>query len=223
MRKIVVVVMAMFAGISMYAQTPEAKDELKGEISAPLSSLRLANDLIRYGYAQQKALPLIQALEIMAETPTQGLHGEKEKNGDVATKEEAVSFDYAKVLADAKDFAEGNETMLSLIASIEAAKDGANRGAVNGPGKTVDVVSANGTDNYQISFVAGYLAEIVVSGDGDTDLDLYVYDSNGHLIAKDDDYTDDCYVNWVPAWTGRFIVKVVNRGRVANRYILLTN
>jgi hypothetical protein len=54
-------------------------------------------------------------------------------------------------------------------------------------------------------------------------LDLYVYDSNGNLIASDTGYSDDCYVSWVPKWTGRFIVKVVNRGPLYNRYVILTN
>ena len=71
--------------------------------------------------------------------------------------------------------------------------------------------------------MANELAEVLVSGDGDTDLDLYVYDSNGNLIAKDIDYSDDCYVRWIPAWTGRFIIRIVNRGPVYNRFVILTN
>ncbi len=224
MRKVVFFLAMMLVGLSMNAQTQETKEELKGEVSAPLSFLKLANDLIRYGYAQQNALPLIQALEIMAETPTQELGSEKEKSTTTATsKEEKVSFDFAKVLADAKEFADGDEHLLALISKVEATKAGSNRGAVGGPRRNVDVVYGNSTDTYQINFVSGYLAEVAVSGDGDTDLDLYVYDGNGNLIARDADYSDDCYVSWVPRWTGRFIIKVVNRGPVSNRYVIMTN
>ena len=67
------------------------------------------------------------------------------------------------------------------------------------------------------------LAEVCVSGDGDTDLDLYVYDSNGNLIGSDADYSDDCVVRWVPAWTGEFTIKVVNRGAVYNNFAIWTN
>ena len=67
------------------------------------------------------------------------------------------------------------------------------------------------------------IAEILVSGDGDTDLDLYVYDENGNLITSDTDYTDDCYVRFCPKWTGPFRIKIVNRGGVYNNYIILTN
>lgn len=223
MKNLIITFVAMIVCSSVYAQTPETKEALKGEVSEQLSTLKLANDLVRYGYAHQSALPLIQALEIMAETPTQALHGEKEKTGEATSKDAQFSFDYRKILADAKEFADGNENLLAIISSIEEAKSGTNRGAVNGPARSVDVVRANSTDTYQIRFVAGSLAEVLVSGDGDTDLDLYVYDGNGNLIARDADYTDDCYVSWIPAWTGRFIIKVVNRGPVANRYVIMTN
>jgi hypothetical protein len=67
------------------------------------------------------------------------------------------------------------------------------------------------------------LAEIVVVGDGDTDLDLYVYDANGNLIEYDEDYSDDCCVSWVPLWTGAYTIRAVNRGRVYNRFTITTN
>ena len=54
----------------------------------------------------------------MSETPKQNLRGNKEKGSDTIvkdSKEEKVSFDYAKILADAKDFADGNEHLLALI------------------------------------------------------------------------------------------------------------
>ncbi|GMO11583.1 MAG: hypothetical protein Ta2D_13740 [Rickettsiales bacterium] len=63
----------------------------------------------------------------------------------------------------------------------------------------------------------------MVSGDGDTDLDLYIYDANGNLIEYDENYSDDCYVSWVPKWTGSYTIRIVNRGRVYNRFIIATN
>ncbi len=210
-----------------WAQEVEKKPELKGEVSQGVNALKLATDLVKYGYEQQSALPLIQALQIIAENPTQPLKASREGT-DVDTnkkdgKKGDVSLDFNEIVTKAKEFADGDETMTALIAQIQEENSGSHRGAVNGPSRTVEYVNGNSVDTYQISFVAGYLAEILVSGDGDTDLDLYVYDGNGNLIAKDSDYSDDCYVSWVPAWTGRFIVKIVNRGPVYNKYVLLTN
>ena len=227
MKKILLFTVFVFLASFIWAQETEKKSELKGEVSSSLSAIRLANELIKYGYAQQSALPLIEALQIINENPTQPLKADREGATVDTSKSEGknskVSMDYATILASAKEFAEGDDTMLKLIASIEAEGKSSHRGAVNGPSRHYDSVKANSTDNYQINFSGNYLAEVYVSGDGDTDLDLYVYDSNGNLIASDTDYTDDCYVCWVPAWTGRFVVKVVNRGAVYNKYVIMTN
>ena len=96
-------------------------------------------------------------------------------------------------------------------------------GAIPGPKRDRFRLCANCYDRWQVSFRGGEMAEVFVSGDGDTDLDLYVYDSNGNLIASDEDDSDDCYVRWTPRWTGRFIIKVVNRGGVYNHFGIATN
>lgn len=227
MKNLFLLVSLVVLSLGASAQAIEEKPELKGEKSESLAAVRLANDLLRYGYTNKSTLALLDALQIFSENPTQKLNTTRE--GDAVDesktdgKKAKVSFDYETVLADAKNFAAGDANLLALIDNVDAEAKGAHRGSVNGPSRHYDSVNGNSTDTYQISFVANELAEILVSGDGDTDLDLYVYDSNGNLIASDRDYSDDCYVRWVPRWTGRYIVKIVNRGPVYNRYALLTN
>ena len=227
MKKIILSAALVLLTSAAWAQEIEEKQEVKGEISTSLSALRLATDLVRYGYAQQSALSLAEALQIINENPTQPLkatpEGEKADTSSSEGKSGSVSLDYDKILADAKALAEGDETITKLLTQIEENGKVSHRGAVNGPSKTYEVVNGNCVHTYQISFTANYVAEIAVSGDGDTDLDLYVYDSLGNLIVCDTSYSDDCYVRWVPRWTGRFVVKVVNRGPLYNRYVLLTN
>ncbi len=226
MKKVYFMLMALVASFSSFAQDVEPKEAIKGEVSPSLSSLRLATDLVKYGYAQQSALPLIDALQIISENPTQNLSAEikGETNAPTTDKKNGkVTLDFAQIATDAKAFAEGDDVLLGLIAQIESDAQSAHRGAVNGPRVGNYVVSGNCYNDFECSFTKGYLAEVVVSGDGDTDLDLYVYDSNGNLIASDTDYSDDCYVNWVPAWTGRFIIRIVNRGPVYNNYVVATN
>jgi hypothetical protein len=227
MKKLATALFCLFvASSSMFAQEVEQKETLKGDASPEISALRLATDLVKYGYSQQSALPLIDALQIISENPTQALNADVK--GETATpqtdqKKGTITLDFEKIVASAKEFADGDETMLKLIAQVESDANGAHRGAVNGPRKGYYAVSAGCYNDFDVSFVKGYLAEVLVSGDGDTDLDLYIYDSNGNLIASDTDYTDDCYVRWVPAWTGRFVIRVVNRGGVYNNYVVVTN
>lgn len=227
MKKIIFFLSMIAVTVSGMAQTVEDKPEVKGETSESLAAVKLANQVLRYGYENKSTLALLDALQIFSENPTQALKATKK--GDAVDESKAdgkkakVAFDYETVLADAKAFADGDPNLLALIDNIDAEAKGAQRGAVNGPSRHYDSVNGNSTDSYNISFVANQLAEILVSGDGDTDLDLFVYDSNGNLIESDTDYTDDCYVRWVPKWTGRYIVKIVNRGPVYNRYVILTN
>ena len=96
-------------------------------------------------------------------------------------------------------------------------------GADGGSRFNRDRVLAHSSDTYTMRFRAGEVARVAVTGDGDTDLDLYVYDEFGNLIGSDTDYTDQCIVTWAPRWTGVFTIQVVNRGNVYNVYRLQTN
>lgn len=64
----------------------------------------------------------------------------------------------------------------------------------------------------------GY-ATIVLEGDGDTDLDLYVYNNTG-LIAKSECSCDYEEIHLNIHQSGYFKVQVVNRGKVYNDYSL---
>jgi hypothetical protein len=81
-------------------------------------------------------------------------------------------------------------------------------------------VNANSSDTYTEYFVGGFVAGAYLSGDSDSDLDLYIYDSNGNMICRSETYGDDEYCVWTPSWTGMFKIVVKNRGNVYNRYFL---
>ena len=140
--------------------------------------------------------------------------------GNAATtgKDNALSYKPSQILADATKYAEGNKALLAIIKQM-----GGERGRVGGPTVHDDLVKANTTDVYNITFRGGEYARITVNGDGDTDLDLYVYDENGNLIDSDTDRTDYCVATFTPKWTGTFKVKIKNLGNVYNRYRLTTN
>ena len=112
---------------------------------------------------------------------------------------------------------------IALLTLMAATTSAVRAGSIGGPKITREIVLPESTDSYVIAFRADDLAAVVVSGDGGTDLDLYVYDGNGNLIAKDDDETDDCAVRWSPRWTGKFRIRVVNRGSLPNKYTIASN
>jgi len=224
MKKTFLLLVAM--GFFLVANAQDTKTPSTEKPSEELENLQLANQLAKYGYKTYSATALIEAAKIMSSVNTQELKYESYKQDSITTnqttKPSKEGYDLESVLAAAKKFAAGNKELLSSIAEIEKANQ-ATRGRVGGPGEKYSHVFGNSSDSYDISFIKGALAEIVVIGDGDTDLDLIIYDSNGNLIVQDIDHTDRCYVSWVPSWTGRYTIKIVNQGPILNNYLLMTN
>lgn len=205
--------------------TVMAQEEKDTTVAVPQSenTVRLAAELSKYGYANNDALSLIEAARISKKAGLTQESREVQSSSDAPLvgdgKTGQISLDPAKLLADAKAKAGDDEVLLSLIDDVNKNV----RGAVGGP--KYDIANVNGGcyNTYRIAFRAGELAIVTVIGDGDTDLDLYIYDANGNFIDKDDDYSDNCVCTWTPRWTGTFIIKIVNRGRVYNHYVMRTN
>lgn len=213
-----VVCLLMLGAVNLFAQEQKAEDE-KAKPSAQLETVQLATQLAKYGYKNASVLALVQAADMLAAIGKQELGEEsfEQSAGDApdAQKAEKVSFDVETLLKDAEEMADGDAALTAMINSV---RQSATRGAVGGSRSGTHKLPANSYHTFRYKFYANSRASVVLSGDGDTDLDVYVYDVNGNLITKDDDYSDDCVCSWYPAWTGLFTIKVVNRGNVWNRY-----
>jgi hypothetical protein len=96
-------------------------------------------------------------------------------------------------------------------------------GALGGSRHGSYTLYANRYNNFSVAFRGGEVARVRVSGDGSTNLDLYIYDEYGRLIASDSDYSDECVVGWIPCCTATYTIQVVNRGLLWNDYELWTN
>lgn len=225
MKKLLLIACLCYLSFVAFAQ--EEKTVVDKPASSEMTALQTAASLAKYGYATFSPTSLIEAARIFGTTKVQDADL-KATRGTTATpesKDSKVSFDPAQLLADAIKFAGKDKTVLALVKKVEAelASAGSTRGAVGGPKGQMDRVLGKDYNLYEVKFWSNELAEVCISGDGDTDLDLYVYDSNGNLIGSDTDYTDECVVRWVPAWTGAFTIKVVNRGALYNEFAIWTN
>jgi hypothetical protein len=97
-------------------------------------------------------------------------------------------------------------------------------GTPGGPTQVIATCMPTDTDTYTFYFDDTGPAVVELKGDGDTDLDLFVYDLSGRLVAGGDGPTDHERVSWSPPPGGRFYKVVVkNLGGVYNRYRLATN
>lgn len=218
----------MMVSCNKPAQT-EQKEEIAAQVSQEVSAVRTAINLAKYGREVESASALIEAANILVSTPQQALDAEVEQgtaSADEAEKVAKADITPAQLLTEARRFAYDDATLLAMADKVEqkmATTAESTRGAIGGPKYGTGSVNARSYTYYNAKFWANEVAEILVSGDGDTDLDLYVYDENGNLIESDTDYTDDCFVRFVPRWSGLFRIKIVNRGGVYNNYVIVTN
>ncbi len=184
-----------------------------------VQTIATAHSLVRYGDANKDALALITAARMLKQTGSQPSDAKREGAVTAERKGGEPKFEADAVLTRAKTYANGRA---DLVALIEDVSKGGARGAVGGPRQWRSMVSGGVTDVYRVTFRGGEPAGVAVSGDGDSDLDLYVHDENGNLICKDDDRTDDMICRWRPAWTGVFTIRIKNRG-IANEYVAIHN
>lgn len=206
-------------------------------VSDTIQNMRLAMQLATYGYQTESPMALVEAAEILSDIDIQDLKPEsveenikdkdaKKDDTNDPTKEiqkkEHGKYTVAELLEDAKKMAADDQNLLSIIDNLQATS-GEGRGAVGGPRSGYYRLHAGCHTDFVCAFKKGVTATVVVSGDGDTDLDLYVYDENGRFIARDSDYSDDCIVTWVPRWTGNYTIRIVNRGSVWNDFVIATN
>lgn len=216
-KTIIAALAAVVLGFTAMAQEKNPSDTVA--LPQDVQMMRVAGELVKYGYAKSQALPLIQAVEIYQAVGEGNFNGEK-ANNESASKDSSVSYDISQIIADAAELAEGDTNLLALVENL---KTKATRGATSNYEVHRDCVSANSTDEYRIQFRGGESAIVVVSGDGDTDLDLYVYDRNGNLVSSDTDFSDDCVAVWNPRYTQTYTIRIKNRGRVANVYRMAVN
>lgn len=80
-----------------------------------------------------------------------------------------------------------------------------------------------GRDFYRIAFRGGEPAEVSVAGDGTTNLDLFVYGTDGQAVCSSERADDKETCRWLPPETAEFTVEVRNLGNQGNSYILWTN
>lgn len=215
---------AMCAVFDTKAEVPVSAKAVSPSTRA-VDVVALAADLADHGYSTNSPLSLLTAAELLMQASPTALGG---KQGTpmpaVAAKSgPTVTFEPGAMIAAARSMAGDNSGIAALATQLQNRLASGPKGAVGGPRSTVDRVLSNTTDIWEIRFRGGERGSIRVDGDGDTDLDCYVYNSAGTLVAYDNDMTDYCILDWYQASTGNIRLEIRNLGDVYNEYILSTN
>jgi hypothetical protein len=181
----------------------------------------LARQLARLGEQRKDPVLLIAAARLLQESAGKVTSPDKPESstGEGASTKPAVDTSAAALLASAKKLAAGRADLVALADETAAA---GTRGAVDGPGWSRTVVRSRGADNFRVTFRGGEEAVVAIVGDGDSDLDLEIYDENGNRLCNANGPSDREICRWTPRWTGPFRIRVVNMG-VANLYGITHN
>lgn len=184
---------------------------------SPARVAHLAHSLARYGDKTKDPVAMIAAARMLGSTGAQDKAPERASKGKPVDKPGA-DMSVAGLVARAKTYAGDRK---DLVALADDAASSASRGPAQGPIRHVDTVNRRTNDIFNVVFNGGEAAYVGISGDGDTDLDLYIFDENGNLICRSVRAGDDEGCSFRPRWTGRFRIEVRNLGDVYNRYVLV--
>jgi hypothetical protein len=196
-------------------------------IAQSVEDVHLASRLASWARQAKSAQGLVLAAQILSSAGAHEGPADKTSEGKgsstgsaVASKTDKPEFTTAALLDEARSLAGPDQAIQAQIAQV-ASREG--KGRKGGAIAHTDRVNAGATDVYTITFRGGEAARVVVRGDGDTTLGLFIYDQNGNEVCQDNDNSDGKYCSWTPAWTGTFKVKIHNDGDVYNKYRIATN
>lgn len=223
-----------FTGVATAGSGPEQRNvDSKTQVPAgdpgmaALEDLATAHRVALWSHAKKSPHGMVLAAEMMISLRiTDGVQREKSEQQAGAKPEDKPSVEVPTtpeaLLEEASKLAGRDEVLKTRIAALRKQLEGS-RGDVRGPGRNCTRALANSTDHYRVVFRGGEYARVAVSGDGDSDLDLLVFDENDNLVVQDTSYGDDPVVSWTPSWTGPFKIRVRNLGNVWNRYCIFVN
>jgi hypothetical protein len=211
------------AGTSVSAQgatpAPQSADTAFARQLRAMESIALAHRLGVYGQRARQPLALMAAAEILIDHPTRPL-APPPTDLDTAG---AVLPDAARLLASARALVGDDPRMIALITPLERRARSIDRGSLRGPRQLYGQVASATRREHTIEFRGGESAVVYVSGDGDSDLDVFVYDESGQVVASATGPRDECVARWKPERQGRFRVEVRNLGSASNWYWMATN
>ena len=214
MKKLMFIAFFLLMANLLFSQE-EKKDQTPAQ-SKEMGFTILAQQLCDYGYAKKDPLSLLAAAKIISSNPVKEFVpktvASPEKTKGTAPTDPSVLLNPQKLLDDAKKMSNNDPSIVALANQITFPKS---KGSPQGVQVIYDYIEPGATKEYTCVFIATELAEVAVIGDGQADLDLYVYDMNNNLIVRDNRTLTDAYVSFYPTYTTTFTIKVKN---VSNNY-----
>ena len=203
---------------------PKEAVERSPEMDAA-ETVALAAALAAHGRRTGTAQALVSAASLLLDTPvTVGL-----LPGDEAVPEDSLpSLFPADLLDEALALLpDADGTLAALITELRVRAPTAPpppvRGAEKGPLRYAFAVKRDDQREHTIRFRGRETATIHLIGDGSSDLDFFLYDVSGTLVAHDRGSSDTATLFWNVPYRQDLKLVVRNRGKAGNRYHVVTN
>lgn len=185
----------------------------------------LADQVARHADRTRDVLAMIAAARMLSQVGpkavkhdmrTEGKPKSPDAKGGTITRDTTL----AGMLARARQYAGGRNDLNGLV--DELAKSSA-KVREDGPARFASRIGDGVSDVYTMSFKANEPVMVAITGEGVSDLDLFVEDDAGNRVCASTGAGDDEICRWTPRSTGNFRIRVRNLGTVTNEYRLWSN
>ena len=191
--------------------------------------MQLAYELARYGRETKNPAALATASRILTSVQVKEPKAFENKFKD-AKDPNAKAMTPESLLAEAKEMAgEAAAPFMDAVANMGMKGRGLTRGVAQVKGVNIPGASKGNDGKLNIgriaekfAFAKGEYAAIWVGGDGSSDLDLFIFDAAGQVVAADQRPGDSCWVEFVPQ-ESEYTVVIVNWGDKANKFSIVFN
>ena len=186
----------------------------------------LADQVARHADRTRDVLAMIAAARMLGQTGPRAVKPEMRsegkpkaadpKSGAGTTRDTTLSG----MLARARQYAGGRNDLNGLVDDLEKTSAKVRK---DGPARFAARIGDGVSDVYTMSFRADEPVMVAITGEGVSDLDLFVEDEAGNRVCASTGAGDDEICRWMPRWNGNFKVRVRNLGAVYNEYRLWSN
>ena len=186
----------------------------------------LADQVARHADRTRDVLAMIAAARMLGQTGPRTVTLEMRTEGKPKAKDAQAGALTTRdttlkgMLERARKYAGGRHDLNTLV--DELARTSA-KVRDDGPARFAARIGDGVSHSYTMSFRANEPVMIAITGEGVSDLDLFVEDEAGSRICASTGAGDDEICRWTPRWAGNFRIRVRNLGNVYNEYRLWSN
>jgi len=202
------------------------------QVAKDMEKLAVAYSLINHGREAKSPVTLITAAEIIGcisvnEGQEKPVKTDSRDNSIIENIESIFTTDPLELLEEAEIMSGNDSHILSIteeirekIMTFQSDKD---KGVWSGKSSYKSSLEAYQIDTWEFYFEGKKPAEIIIAGNGNGNLDVFLYDENDNNFAWDNGPTDNCKLEWHPEKGQTFKIEVLNLGDSPNNYLLIHN